>query len=95
MENEFKGLIRGSAEPIGGYTRKDIWKIHDSVKIGDRIKYRTTEGYTTDIDDNDSPKHFKRGTVIIKEPYYCVVVDHLGIREAVLWLDVVRNGGDF
>lgn len=72
--------------PRGSIRQKDIWNIHDTIKIGDEISLKVPEGYVS----KDSVGRRVKGTVIDKFPHH-VLVDLGRYRESFLWTDLLTN----
>lgn len=92
-DDVFKRFMRVSSQPAEGITRGDIWKIYERVNVGDRIKYRNTSAYFTK-DEETEQRSYRKGVVVDKQAYYCVVQNGLGVRDGVLWLDVILDNED-
>lgn len=85
-------IVGVGREKIGGITQKDIHKIRKKVKIGDKIRVKTSKAASIEQLNNRCYGAVRRGTVVEKYPCFAVVEFANGIRESVLWIDLLKGG---
>lgn len=77
-------------ERTGGITQADIERIRKKVKIGDQIRIRTLKAGNTETIGSRT-ESVRKGTVVAKFPRFAVVEFAGGVRDSVLWADLLRE----
>lgn len=75
----------------GGITLKDIDDIRRKVKIGDRIRINTVKSCSIEQMNRKIYGTVRKGKVVAKYPHFAIVEHPNGVRESVLWVDIIRK----
>ena len=79
-------------EKTGGITPADIGMIHKKIKVGDKIRVKTLKAASFDQLSNRCYGIVRYGIVVEKYPRFAVVEFPGGVRESVLWIDMIKKG---
>lgn len=79
-------------EKVGGITWADVEKISKRIKIGDRIRVKTLKAMSVEQLNNRCYGAVRHGTVVEKYPRFVVIEFDNGVRESILWIDLLKGG---
>lgn len=77
-------MVGVQREIFGGITQKDIDRIRKKVKIGDKIRVKTSKAVGIE-------QPVRRGTVVGKYPCFAVIEFANGMQESILWIDLLKR----
>ena len=90
-EKNKRDPYRAPTPPKSCITTDQVWEMYQNTRIGDRVKFVSTDGYSSKAEEvGKNSKRGIHGVVLDKFPYHCLVeVD--GHRECFLWVEMIMN----
>lgn len=84
-------MVGVQREIFGGITQKDIDRLRKKIKIGDKIRVKTSKAVGIGQQNKRCYGAVRRGTVVGKYPCFAVIEFTNGAQESILWIDLLKG----